>query len=244
MSHHPYTLTERKGATLGLIVLQVDETIEQDFRRMVPDDVALYVTRIPSGAELTPETIAQMAVDLPGAAALLPPAVTFDCIGYACTSGTTLIGVDRVATLVSGAAQTRRVTNPLTASIAALHAVKAHRIAIVSPYIDSVAVPIRDAFAAAGFDVARTVSFGEELEANVARIAPASIREAALAATEGQGVDAVFLSCTNLRTLDSIAPLEEELGVPVLSSNLALAYHMAQVAGITLHAPGRLVRGV
>ena len=36
MSHFPYRLTGPIGsaATLGLIALQVDETIEQDFRRL------------------------------------------------------------------------------------------------------------------------------------------------------------------------------------------------------------------
>jgi maleate isomerase len=54
------------------------------------------------------------------------------------------------------------------------------------------------------------------------------------------------LSCTNLRTLDVIDDLEAELGVPVLSSNLALARHMARATGAALapDAPGRLLRGL
>ena len=54
--------------------------------------------------------------------------------------------------------------------------------------------------------------------------------------------EAIFLSCTNLRTLDIIAPLESELGIPVLSSNQVLAWHMAQATGAPLaaDAPGRL----
>ena len=46
MPYLPYRLTGPIGsaATLGLIVLQVDETIEQDFRRLfVAPDVALYI---------------------------------------------------------------------------------------------------------------------------------------------------------------------------------------------------------
>ena len=68
MTHAPYTLTGPIGtkATLGLIVLQVDETIEQDFRRLFRDPaIALYVSRIPSGADLTPETIATMKTTCP-----------------------------------------------------------------------------------------------------------------------------------------------------------------------------------
>ena len=234
MEKQPYTLTGPIGsaATLGLIVLQVDETIEQDFRRLFSSpEVALYVSRIPSGANLTPDTIAQMAVDLPHAASLFPPAAQFDAIGYACTSGTTLIGAEKVEQLVSNSARTRSVTNPLTASIAAFAALDVRSVAIVSPYIATVATPIRNAFLTAGMTVPATVSFGEEVEANVARIDP-------------QSIEAVFLSCTNLRTLDIIDDLEARLGMPVVSSNQALGWHMAQVssAPMSTNGPGTLLR--
>lgn len=247
MARVPYTLIGPIGsaATMGLIVLQVDETIEQDFRRLFPaPEVALYVSRIPSGAALTPATIAQMAVDLPQAASLLPPAARFDVIGYACTSGTTLIGVDQVTRLVQDNATTQAVTNPLTATIAALAALEVKSVAIVSPYIASVAVPICQAFADAGFEVPVTLTFGEQIEANVARIDPASIYAAALQAGQTRGVEAVFLSCTNLRTLDIIDDLEHQLGLPVISSNQALAWHMARQATVRVatDTPGALFR--
>ncbi|MDF0603063.1 aspartate/glutamate racemase family protein [Psychromarinibacter sp. C21-152] len=238
-----YDLSEPALAgRLGLIVLQVDETIESDFRRLFADPaVALHVTRIPSGAELTPGTIASMEMALPAAAALLPGGVRYDSIGYACTSGTTLIGPDRVAALVAGARGCGAVDNPLSAAVAAMRHLGCRRIGMVTPYIASVAAPMRDAFAAAGIEVAAAVSFGEEVESRVARISPASTREAARAVARQAGVEAVFLSCTNLRTLDVIAPLEAELGVPVLSSNLALAWRMARRIGrCPATAPGRL----
>lgn len=247
MTRLPYALTEAPGRseTLGLIVLQVDQTIEQDFRRLLPPHIALHVARIPSGADLNPDTIAGMERDLPSAASLLPPAADFGAVGYACTSGTALIGAPRVADLVRGASGAAAVTNPLSAAFAALDALKARSVAIVSPYIESVAVPIRRAFETAGYRVPAALSFGEEVEARVARIDAASVREAAREAAKADA-DAVFLSCTNLRTLDILDDLEAELGRPVLSSNQVLAWHMARLAGAGLAegAPGRLVRGV
>jgi maleate isomerase len=53
-------------------------------------------------------------------------------------------------------------------------------------------------------------------------------------------VDGLFLSCTNLRTLDVIAPLEEKLKMPVLSSNLVLAWHLSQIAGQPFLGTGKL----
>ena len=243
--HAAYRLSEPDGRRrLGLIVLQVDETIEEDFRRLLAPSTALHVTRIASGAELTPETIAEMEARLPAAAGLLPPAVDFDAVGYACTSGTTLIGAERVAALVSSGCRTRAVTEPLTAALAAMGHLGARRIGIVSPYIASVAEPVRRAFEAAGVEVSATISFGEEVEARVARIDPASITEAAREVAGRGDVDMVFLSCTNLRTLDVIDGLEATLGLPVFGSNMALAWDMARRAGAGLApaAPGRLFR--
>lgn len=242
----PYELAPpigRKG-TLGLIVLQVDETIEQDFRRLFTDpQVALYVSRIPSGADLTLDTIAQMAVDLPAAAGLLPQAAPFGAVGYGCTSGTTLIGAARVAALVRKGVDAPSICDPLTAAQAALRALGVTSPGIVSPYIDAVAAPIRRAFQEAGFAVPASLSFGEEVESRVARIAPASIHAAAMQVGRQPGVQGVFISCTNLRTLDILDDLEHQLGLPVVSSNQALAWQMARAsaAPVARDAPGRLL---
>lgn len=242
MTAFPYDLQEDRLPRLGLIVLQVDETIEQDFRRLFPAEAArLHVTRVPSGAELTPHTIAAMETALPSAAALLP-AAAFDVVGYACTSGTTLIGAARVRDLVGGAVQTRAVTDPLTAAFAACRELGLSRIGIVSPYVASVAAPIREAFEAAGIAVPATLSFGEEVEARVARIAPASISEAARTLARSSRLDGLFLSCTNLRTLDILASLEAELNLPVISSNQVLGWHMAQLSGCAFE-PGNAGEG-
>lgn len=244
MSAFPYRLREdAPAATLGLIVLQVDEVIEGDFRRIFAgEDVAFHTSRVPSGAELTPETIAEMEAHLPAAAALLPPAARFDAVGYACTSGATLIGPARVSALIGGACSAAAATDPLSAAAAGLKALGIGAVGIVSPYIPSVAEPIRAALEARGIAAPRTLSFGEEIEARVARIDGDSIRAAALEIGRDPQVEAVFLSCTNLRALGLIDELEAALGKPALCSNQALAWRMARLAGISgpVGLPGRL----
>jgi maleate isomerase len=69
-------------------------------------------------------------------------------------------------------------------------------------------------------------SFGVAEEHLVARIALASVVEAGLRLGASRDVDAVFLSCTNLRTLDAAKIIENKLGKPVVSSNSALAWHL------------------
>ncbi len=242
----PFTLGAPASGqtTLGLIVLQFDETLEQDFRRLFPSrELSLYTSRVPSGAEVTQDTLSEMANTLPASSALFPPAAKFAVVGYGCTSGTTMIGAHKVAQLVKQGVKTPAVTDPLTASIAACKALGITRLGMVTPYVESVSLPVKQAFEAAGISVPHLVSFGESGEENVARIDAASVKAAALQVGH-QDVDAVFLSCTNLQTLDVIDSLEANLDKPVFGSNLALAWHMAQLSGAKLasNAPGRLLK--
>jgi maleate isomerase len=234
MSTFPYRLIENAVPTMGLIVLRVDETIEEDFRRYIPPDTArLHVSRVHSGDDLTPASIAEMEKGLTAAAALLPPAADFEVVGYGCTSGTALIGADHVRDLVTSGTTTSNVTDPLTAALAAIDHLGLRRVGIVSPYLPSVAEPLCRAFVARGIAVPDTISFGEEVEARVARIDPHSIVEAARALAGRSRLDGLFLSCTNLRTFDILPALVAELGLPVLSSNQVLAWHMTRLAGVS-----------
>lgn len=237
MADFPYRLREDATPTMGLIVLRVDETIEDEFRRYIPPgDARMHVTRVHSGDDLTPSSIAEMERALSGAAALLPPAAKFDVVGYGCTSGAALIGPGEVRANVMAGVTTRHVTDPLSAALAAIADLGLERVGIVSPYVASVAEPLRAAFVAEGITVPATLSFGEEAEARVARIDPASIAEAARSLAGQARLDGIFLSCTNLRTQGILPGLRAELGMPVLSSNQALAWHMRKLAGIA--APG------
>ncbi len=248
MSHAPYRLTDPIGAraTLGLVVLQTDETIEHDAARLcAAPDIALHVSRVAMAPELSPETIHEMDGDLARAAGLLPSAAEFSSVAYACTSGTAHIGAERVADHLRAATGTRAATDPMSAALAALRALGRTRIGLVSPYVERVAGPLADTFEAQGVAVARRVSFGEKVEANVARIDPASILEAALGVGDADDTEAVFLSCTNLRTLDILEAAETRLGKPVISSNQALIWHMLVQSGLaaapTPFRPGQLL---
>ncbi len=242
-----YRLADPIGtaATLGLIVLQSDETIEAEFRFLFPQgDVAIYVSRVPSAPEVTTDTLAEMETELPRAAGLLPPSLEFDVVGYGCTSGANVIGPEAVHGLIEGAVKTRAVTEPLSAVRAAIRALGVRRIGVVSPYIAKVSAPLIAALEDEGVAVTASVSFDERQEARVARIDPDSILEAGLEVGAREDVEAVFLSCTNLRTVGMLDELEARLGKPAISSNQALAWHMASLAGVKSGRPvGRLMRG-
>ena len=100
MTVFPYELGARTSVQLGLIVLQADQTIEDEFRYLIPADMSLLVSRVPSGLDVTPETLTAMETHLEGSAGMFPRGLGFDAVGYACTSGAAQIGSDQVAARV------------------------------------------------------------------------------------------------------------------------------------------------
>lgn len=221
-------------ARLGLIVLQTDQTIEHEFAQVLGAnaDVALYAARIPNAMDVTPDTLRQMALDLPHAAGLLPNSFGFDVIGYACTSGATMIGETRVDALIRGVHPEVKTSNPLSASKAAMAALGLKRIALVTPYAVDVTLEMQANLRAAGFDTTAVASFAQSDDFTVARISADSILSAVLHIGARSDCDGVFVSCTSLRAMQVIAQAEAQIGKPVLSSNQALAWHMMRLAGL------------
>ena len=241
----PFDVVSLTEPRLGLIALQSDETIERDMRFMLPDVATLFVSRVPSDVEVTSAKLSAMENHLSASASLFPLGASLDAVGYGCTSGTAQIGVENVASKVRAAAAVANVTQPLTSLIEACGAMGLSRIALLSPYVAQVSKRLQDALAQAGISTPVFGSFEASTEATVVRISPASITDAAVSLMSGANVDALFISCTNLRTMDVIEPLEARLGKPVLTSNQVLAWHMMRLAGTqpSDRAPGRLFRG-
>ena len=226
----PYTLAPLEPLRAGLVVLQSDETIEADMRRLLPDGLPLMVTRVPSATVVSSDSLQEMAAVLTQAASLFPRGADFAVVGYGCTSGSAQIGAGEITRLVKAGVTAGAVTQPLSALVAACRALDVTRIGMISPYVAQVSQTLIDALAAQGITVTGFASFDEPLEQNVVRISAESLTDAATSLHRDYDVEAVFLSCTNLRTLDVIAPLEARLDVPVLSSNQVLAWHMCALA--------------
>lgn len=240
MTTYPYTASQDIGTAIGLITLQSDETIEGDFRRMIPPEVPLYISRVPSADEVSGAKLQRMANHITTSASLFPKAARFGAVGYGCTSGTAQIGAGEIARLVQAGVKTPKASDPLTALIAACRTMEITRLAFLSPYVAQVSQKLRDCLAQAGIATPVFGSFDEAEEAAVVRIDAPSIIGAALDLAAHGSSDAIFLSCTNLRTLDVIAQIEAQSGLPCLSSNQVLAWHLARLTGYQAMIPGQL----
>ena len=228
-----------RRAALGLIVLETDETIEAEFKNFIDlDGVSLYHSRVPSDPEVTPETLSRMEAEIPRAVGLLPQNACLDVIGYACTSGATIIGEENVARAIESVRPGVAVSTPIGAAKAALGTLGVRRLGFVTPYLAEVSAAIRQNLEQDGIEINAFVSFEQAEEKIVARITPGSLLEAIVHVGATAQCDGVFVSCTNLRAAGIVDEAEQRLAKPVFSSNQALAWHMLRLAGIDDCIPG------
>lgn len=232
------------GSAIGVVVLSTDETIEPELRQITSQSgTSLYHTRIPFEPKVTPETLARMETNLPASVALFPETMEFGAIGFGCTSGATVIGADRVAAKVHEHFDGVPVTDPISAVIAACHAMDVKRLGMLTPYRVDVSAAMRALLEENGIEISAFASFEEEKDHKVARISEASTLEGMMQVGAGD-CDAVFAACTNLRAFGVIDTAETALGKPVISSNSAFGWHLYKLAGIIgpIVGPGRLFR--
>lgn len=245
IEHIPFTTNDGIAhvAKLGLVVLSSDYTIEHEFRNIITTPgVECYHTRVGNSPEVTPQTLAAMKEKIPVALQTILPGDTLDVVAYGCTSATTVLGEQTIFDLVHRVQPNAQVTTPITAAFAAFEALAAKRIAVLTPYRSDVNTRVREYICDAGYEVPVFGSFNESMDPIVARIDVNSIAAGIDKIIRHRDVDMVFVSCTSVRLVDEIAALESRFGLPVTSSNHAMAWHCLRLAGVQQSMPqwGRL----
>ena len=238
--HLPFSTDAGFGsvARVGVVVLASDFTIDREFRQIFSrPEVDYYTARVQNSMTITPATLAAMESRIPTALELILPGERLDVVAYGCTSATTVLGEDVVKQRIHAVQPHAEVTTPITAAFAAFKSFGAKRIAVLTPYRSDVNEAVRQYMTAAGYEVPVFGSFNEEQDPVVARIDPGSIAKGIDQLISGRDVDMVFVSCTSVRLADSVVALEQSTGLPVTSSNLAMAWHSLRLCGVSDSMP-------
>ena len=245
IEHLPFETCQIIGsrARIGLVVLATDYTIEHEMRMLVNlPGVDIYHARIANSPNISPDSLRAMEPLITATAELILPGDTLDVLAYACTSASIVLGTSTVAKNLNAAKPEAKTTNPAFAAFEAFAALGAKRIAVLTPYSKNVNAMVQNSLEDVGFDVPVFGSFNEPHDPTVAAIDSQSLKTGIARITEGQNVDAIFISCTSVRIVADVAAIETELDIPVTSSNHALAWHCLRLAGIDDKQPelGRL----
>lgn len=124
-----------------------------------------------------------------------------------------------------------RVTTGAKACKAALDAVGARRIGVITPYQPVGDGQVRDFFTQIGFDVAAVEGLKCKTATAIADVTPDEIR-AAFLRVDDPSVEALVQAGTNLQAVDVAAELEQEIGKPVIAINAATVWHGYRTVGV------------
>lgn len=223
-------------ARVGIATPQANPTVEPEMRALIPEPVGVYATRLTHGAAQVEDRLRHYVTHMPEAIRSFGP-MRLAAFGFGCTGSSYLAGRVLEDELTE-AAQRECAVPVITAAQAirqALATLGARRIALVSPYPENlaeagyryweqagIAVTARLRVDPAIADTHRIYEFtsGDALEA----------LRALLRGSGTQGVDCVVASGTGMPTLRALRTFRHECALPVLSSNLALAWALTRLA--------------
>lgn len=234
---------------IGLVVLATDMVLEVEWRDLFAGlPIEVLVARIACAAAVTPEALLTMAQQIGQCASLILPDVALDAIAYGCTSGSLVIGEDKVQKLLQQGDAQQVTSNPFSAAKAALNHVQAKNIIVLSPYLASVNKPFYQALTDAGFNIKGWGSLDLTLDREIGSMNPDHLPLLVDQLLDGLDAmpDAVFISCTNFKALAKLDALEQRYGCYFMSSNQVMAWHLLDQLNISLPnaGAGRLLNAV
>jgi maleate isomerase len=202
------------------VVAPFDFALDRELWRWAPDDVSLHLTRLPfvpvpvtiemAAALADIDTVSQATRDV-----LTPEPLA---VAFACASGSFVHGAvgERLLSKSILAAGAPAATTTSGAMLESLRLLNARRIAVVTPYIDSVTDRLLGFLGEHGIEVVSSIGLG--LLNHIWKVTYSEV-VAAVSAVDRPDAEAVYISCTNVTTYDIIAQLERALGKPVLTAN-------------------------
>jgi maleate isomerase len=207
---------------LGLIVTSSDGTSEAEYSRYSPDGISVQAARmLLEDGVADAATLEQMSQDTEACAARLATA-DVDVIAYACTAGSLIKGIgfeEEIERRISDVADVPAVATA-AAIKRAFETLDMNSIGITTPYIEELNQREREFLEGSGYEVVDIEGLGYRTDSEICGEPPeTAYREAQK--LDCRDADGVFISCTGYRTFEIIEQLEQDLGVPVVTSNQA-----------------------
>lgn len=219
-------------ARIGVATPQSNPTVEPELHALLPEGVALYTTRLVHPAADVETRLDHYIRHLPQAIASFG-SLRLTAFGLGCTGSsyrvspafedelTTAAAAERGLPVITAAQAVRRV----------LAALGLRRIALVSPYPERLAEAGYRYWEAAGLELVDRIRVDPAL-ADTHGIYEMTSDDAlaALRRLDHRRAEAVVLSGTGMPTLQALRVARGELALPVISSNLCLAWSLLRAA--------------
>jgi maleate isomerase len=222
------------------IVAPFDFALDREIWRWAPHSVTVHLNRVgyvtvPVGVELAYAVNSHVAVRQ---ASLELVATAPMVCAYLCSSGSFIDGLAGEQSLV-GEMMSAGMPAAVTTSGAMLEALAhlgVHRVAVATPYVEALADRLETFLGEAGVETVAASHLG--LPGGIWQV-PYDGVAGLVQQADHPDAEAIFVSCTNLPTYDVIAPLERELGKPILTANQVTMWAALRRMGEMAIGPGQ-----
>ena len=222
------------------VVAPYDMALDAELWRWVPAEAALFFARTPYDPLPVTLEMVELLSDESGirAAAQQLKTISPKAYAFACTSGSFVNGRAGEKSVAAALAEEGGAPAVTTsgAIVAALAQLGLSRVAIATPYDAQITARLKDFLVESSVDVTGVAHLGLDSKMWTVPYTRTAdlIREA-----NSKDAEAIVVSCTNLPTYDLIAPLERELGKPIVSANQATMWAVLAKCGLAAIGPGQ-----
>lgn len=228
-------------AKIGLICPGPAVTAENDFNRYAPEGVGISSMHIPwgkAGNDPTPDRLFSMAANLEtGCRQYVDTRVQQDVVIFGCTSGSLIGGPTydkECIKLIEDITGSKGMTTS-TAILQGLERLGAGKVALITPYPDATNEAEKLFLEKNGVSVTNLVDMNPQRQF-IPTIDPTYVYAQAKK-MDKTGAEAVFVSCTGLDCMGVIREMEEDFGLPVITSNQASLWVCLRLARVGTKRP-------
>jgi maleate isomerase len=219
-------------AKLGFILMSTDPSAEGDFKDMAPEGVGVHITRLKTDDHTTYETLSRHIEYMADAASRIQPEAKPDVISYSCTSGSIVIGEERIFEEIRKGAPWAQPMCRVQGVMDALKELGAKKMVVGTPYLDEINTVEAEFLVERGYDVLDIQGLNIASGWDMGLVTPAYWKKFALEIDQPDA-DVIFLSCGGIRALEIVDEIEQATGKPVITSNQAQMWSCLRRAGIT-----------
>lgn len=236
---------------IGMIVPSSNLTMETELPRMLrareelyPEDRFVFHSARARMQHVTPDQLRAMNAQAERAATELadarPGVVATACLvaimaqgpGYHCTAE------DSITSALRAEGSDAPVVSSAGALLSGIAALEAKRVAIVTPYLKPLTQAVIEYLEDAGVEVVDSLSLEVPDNLAVARLDPADLLEHYRKLDLSRADALVLSACVQMPSLPSIQPVQDAVGIPVLSAATATTFRILSELGLPPEVPG------
>ena len=190
-------------AKIGFIMMSTDLAGESDFFDIIPKDIGIHITRLKTEDHTTNETLSRHIENMADAASRIQPDVKPNVISYSCTSGSIVIGEEKIMNEIKKGAPYAIPMTLVTGVVDALRELQIKKIVVGTPYLDEINTKEAEFLYKKGFEIINIQGLNLSTGIEFGRVTPNYWKKFAIEIND-ENAEAIFLSCGGIRSVEVI----------------------------------------